>query len=71
MRSRISLGFLAIGIGLLMGYAAATAKLLSLQAPQPSVLEKLDRTVLPMPDAPFQGVAKRTLDGSKPNFPRT
>jgi arylsulfatase len=54
-----------------MGYAASTGKLFSLQARQQPAPEKLDRTVLPVPDAPFHGVAKRTLDGSKPNFPRT
>jgi arylsulfatase A-like enzyme len=70
MRNRILLGIVAIGFGVLMGYAAATAKLFSLQAPQQAAPSKLDRSVLPMPDAPFQGVAKRTLDGSKPDFPR-
>ena len=30
---------------------------------------KLDRTVLPIPDRPFKGVANRTLAGSKPEFP--
>ena len=70
MRRRIILSLLALGFGVLMGHAASTGKLFSLQAPQKSAPEKLDRTVLPIPDAPFQGVAKRTLDGSKPNFPR-
>jgi arylsulfatase len=71
MGKRITLGLLAVGIGVLMGYAASTAKLFSLQARQQAAPEKLDRTVLPISDAPFQGVAKRTLDGSKPNYPRT
>ncbi|HEY7327330.1 MAG TPA: arylsulfatase [Gemmataceae bacterium] len=71
MQRRISLGLAAVGLGMLMGYAASTGKLISLQGAQQATLEKLDRRVLPMPDAPFQGVAKRTLDGSKPNFPRT
>ncbi len=70
MKSRILLSLLAIGVGVLIGYAAATGKLFSLQAPQPSPVGKRDRAVLPVPDAPFQGVAKRTLAGSKPDFPR-
>ncbi len=71
MRSRIMLSLLAVGVGVLMGYAASTGKLFSLQSRQQASPDKLDRTTLPIPDAPFQGVAKRTLDGSKPNFPRT
>ncbi len=71
MQCRILLIILTIGVGAVMGYAAATEKLFSLQAPQHSSPEKLDRSALPMPDAPFHGVAKRTLDGSKPNFAQT
>jgi hypothetical protein len=32
--------------------------------------DTLDRSVLPIPNAAFQGVANRTLTGSKPDFPR-
>jgi arylsulfatase A-like enzyme len=62
---------LAIGIAVLMGYAAATGMLSSRQSPHPSAPDKLDRAALPVPDATFHGVAKRTLAGSKPDFPRT
>ncbi len=32
-------------------------------------VREVDRTVLPIPDAPFQGVVDRTLIGSKPDVP--
>lgn len=32
--------------------------------------EEPDRRALPVPDAPFRGVAKRTLEGSRPEFGR-
>jgi arylsulfatase A-like enzyme len=72
-RWRIS-GLVAVALGVLLGYTAATGKLASLlgrEDGKSAAADKLDRTALPAPDAPFQGVAKRTLDGSKPDFPRT
>ncbi len=72
-RSRIS-GFIAVALGVLLGYTAATGKLVSLLGraeDKSAAADKPDRTTLPTADAPFQGVAKRTLDGSKPDFPRT
>ena len=35
----------------------------------PASKPELDRTVLPIPDRPFNGLANRTLAGSKPDFP--
>ncbi len=72
-RWRIS-GFIAVALGVLLGYTAATGKLVSLLGraeDKSAAADKPDRTTLPTADAPFQGVAKRTLDGSKPDFPRT
>ncbi len=72
-RWRIS-GFIAVALGVLLGYTAATGKLVSLLGraeDKSAAADKPDRTTLPAADAPFQGVAKRTLDGSKPDFPRT
>src|SRR5262245_39460861 len=38
----------------------------SISAPAPDT--EWDRTVLPRPPQPFEGVAKRTLEGSVPSF---
>jgi len=49
----------------------ATSLLLGAFAPLPAVAQPpLDRTQLPIPTAPFDGVANRTLEGSKPDWPR-
>jgi arylsulfatase len=71
-------GIVAVLIGALLGYAAASgkffpllkteAKQASLRAPARNRLGADDK--LPYPDPPFQGVAKRTLEGSKPDFPK-
>ena len=37
--------------------------------PSPNGKPAIDRTVLPIPDPPFEGVANHTLGGSKPDFP--
>ena len=48
-----------------VGLLAALALPLTKLAAQPP-----DRAALPQPDAPFDGVANRTLAGSKPDFPQ-
>src|SRR4030088_2758040 len=49
----------------------ATSLLLGAFAPLRAVPPPpLDRTQLPIPTAPFDGVANRTLEGSKPDWPR-
>jgi arylsulfatase A-like enzyme len=66
----------ALAVGGLLGYGAATGRLhwasradgAAIDAKTP--LADLDRSKLPIPDAPFTGVAGRTLNGSKPAFPR-
>ena len=70
--------FVAVALGALLGYAAATGRLFPLlrtDASEASLCtsaqkQSLAEDNLPYPDPPFQGVAKRTLDGSKPDFPR-
>jgi arylsulfatase A-like enzyme len=63
-------GFIAVALGVLLGYESATGTLTSLGrtglAPKP-VATAGD---LPYADPPFQGVARRTLEGSKPDFPK-
>jgi arylsulfatase len=52
--------FLVVALGALAGLIAAAA------TPE----EATPRAAIPRPDPPYQGVAKRTLAGSKPDFPQ-
>ena len=67
---------LVLVAGASIGYVAASGKLNPFQrakaAPpqEASTADALDRSAPPIPDSPFHGVAKRTLEGSKPDFPR-
>jgi arylsulfatase len=67
---------LVLVAGASLGYVAASGKLNPFQRakaapPQgSSTAAGLDRSELPIPDSHFQGVANRTLVGSKPDFPR-
>src|SRR5690349_13477739 len=67
-------GLIAVALGATLGYLAATGETslrLKAQAePAEPAAAALDRSELPIPDPSFQGVAKRTLAGSKPDFPR-
>src|SRR5262249_29295784 len=63
------LGVLLCVLGVVLGYLVAAGKL----APGQPTKEKpaaLDRSALPIPDAKFGGTAKKTLKGSKPDYPR-
>ncbi|MFO0851305.1 MAG: arylsulfatase [Gemmataceae bacterium] len=60
---------LVLGAGAAMGYVAATGKLPPLAAQPPGPADAA-RDRLPRPDSPFRGVANRTLDGSKADFPK-
>lgn len=72
-------GLVAVALGALLGYAAATGKLFPLlrtDASEAGLRPSAQKQAvagdnLPYPDPSFQGVAKRTLDGSKPEFPRS
>jgi arylsulfatase len=55
----------AVLIGGLLGLLAASGGGRSVDAG-----EEPDRRALPVPDAPFRGVANRTLEGSRPEFGR-
>jgi arylsulfatase len=75
LRSRYA-ALLVIGAGGFLGYAAATHGLdrAALRdekgGGQPPAGAEAKRDVIPRPDPAFKGVANKTLDGSKPDFPR-
>jgi len=71
LKSTKVLGVLLIATGAALGYLAATGKApRSLHAQEGAAAAAPDRGALPIPDSRFQGVANRTLAGSKPDFPR-
>jgi hypothetical protein len=59
-------------MGAALGWLAATSeRMIRAQAQEPGAREPIARSdSLPHADPPFRGVANRTLDGSKPDFPR-
>jgi arylsulfatase len=74
-RSRL-LALLVLGAGGLIGYAAAGGRHPSPEqetktgAGQPPAAAGAVRDKLPQADPPFRGLANKTLEGSKPDFPR-
>ncbi|CAN5487952.1 arylsulfatase AtsB [soil metagenome] len=63
---------LVIGFGIAAGYAAATGTVTSSQPDNKKAsAEKSDasRDKIPQADPPFKGIANKTLEGSKPDFP--
>jgi arylsulfatase A-like enzyme len=52
------------------GMLGACCVLLAQDAPAPNGRSSTPHGAIPRPDPPFKGVSKRTLAGSKPDFPR-
>jgi arylsulfatase len=63
------LATLLLVLGATAGYLAARAKAPARVAAREEAAAEIDRSERPIPDARFKGVAKRTLAGSKPDFP--
>lgn len=56
-------------VGGVLGFLAAMRPPADLRASDETAVS-LDRSELPIPDARFSGISRRTLEGSKPDFPR-
>lgn len=59
---------LVLAIGVAVGYGVTQRPWLGAQEGKSS--EPAKRDAIPRPDLPFNGVANRTLEGSKPDFPK-
>jgi arylsulfatase len=63
------LATLLVALGAATGYLVAMSKAPPRFPAREAVAAGVDRSAIPIPDAAFKGVAKRTLAGSKPDFP--